>query len=228
MWVLMGSSPTFTSAGFLVPTAWGIRAGTGRCLRGRGYRPKNERAAASAHGGDRQHPLELLRQSLWGDLHSHSTLRCLRCAQILYQKGSVRMTSPSLQASVAERIKALYAISRELEQLFPGRHYTPDGHMVGSIGEALAASWYGLELFTAGAETHDAKAPDGRLVQIKATQIDRVALSSEPEWLLVMKIHHDGIFIEEYNGPGALAWEHCGKMQKNGQRPISLAALKQS
>ena len=121
------------------------------------------------------------------------------------------MTSPSLQASVAERIKALYAISRELEQLFPGRHYTPDGHMVGSIGEALAASWYGLELFTAGAETHDAKAPDGRLVQIKATQIDRVALSSEPEWLLVMKIHHDGIFIEEYNGPGALAWEHCGK-----------------
>lgn len=96
------------------------------------------------------------------------------------------------------------------------------------ISEALAASWYGLELFTAGAETHDAKAPDGRLVQIKATQIDRVALSSEPEWLLVMKIHHDGIFIEEYNGPGALAWEHCGKMQKNGQRPISLAALKQS
>ncbi len=60
---------------------------------------------------------------------------------------------------------------------FPGRHYTPDGGMVGSIGEALAASWYGLELFTAGAETHDAKAPDGRLVQIKATQIDRVALS---------------------------------------------------
>lgn len=121
------------------------------------------------------------------------------------------MTSPSLQASVAERIKALYAISRELEQLFPGRHYTPDGHMVGSIGEALAASWYGLELFTAGAETHDAKAPDGRLVQIKATKIDRVALSSEPEWLLVMKIHHDGIFIEEYNGSGALAWEQCGK-----------------
>lgn len=69
------------------------------------------------------------------------------------------MDPVSLQASVAEKIKALYAISRELEQLFPGRHYTPDGHMIGSIGEALAASWYGLELFTAGAETHDAKAP---------------------------------------------------------------------
>ena len=136
------------------------------------------------------------------------------------------MNSVSLRASVAEKIKALYAISREVEQLFPGRHYTPDGHMVGSIGEALAASWYGLELFEAGAETHDAKAPDGRLVQIKATQIDRVALSSEPEWLLVLKIHPDGTFTEEYNGPGALAWCHCGKMQKNGQRPITLVALR--
>ena len=63
-------------------------------------------------------------------------------------------------------------------------------------------------------------------MQIKATQIDRVALSSEPEWLLVLKIHPDGTFTEEYNGPGALAWDHCGKIQKNGQRPITLAALR--
>lgn len=98
--------------------------------------------------------------------------------------------------------------------------------MIGSIGEALAASCYGLTLFEASAETHDAKAPDGRLVQIKATQIDRVALSSEPDWLLVLRIHPDGTFSEVYNGPGKLAWEHCGKMQKNGQRPISLAKLR--
>ena len=80
----------------------------------------------------------------------------------------------------------------------------------------LAASYYGLELFTASAETHDAKAADGRLVQIKATQITRIALSSEPQWLLILRIHRDGTFSEEYNGPGKLAWEHCGKMQKTG------------
>lgn len=131
-----------------------------------------------------------------------------------------------LQTSVAEKIKALYAISRELEQLFPGRHYTPDGHMIGSIGEALAASCYGLNLFEASAKTHDGEAPDGRLVQIKATQIRRVALSSKPDWLLVLKIHPDGTFAEEYNGPGELVWNHCGKMQKNGQRPITLATLR--
>lgn len=137
------------------------------------------------------------------------------------------MSEATIQDSVAAKIKALYEISHDLEELFPGRHYTPDGHMIGSIGEALAASYYNLELFPASEETHDAKAPDGRLVQIKATQINRVALSSEPEWLLVLKIHKDGTFSEEYNGPGKLAWEHCGKLQKNGQRPISLAKLRE-
>ena len=136
------------------------------------------------------------------------------------------MSETTIQDSVAVKIKALYEISQELETLFPGRHYTPDGHMIGSIGEALAASYYNLELFTASEETHDAKAPDGRLVQIKATQINRVSLSSEPEWLLVLKIHKDGTFSEEYNGPGKLVWEHCGKLQKNGQRPISLVKLR--
>ena len=136
------------------------------------------------------------------------------------------MMELSLKDQAAEKIKELYEISAELEKLFPGRHYTPDGHMIGSIGEALAASYYGLELFPASVETHDAKAADGRLVQIKATQISRISLSSEPQWLLVLRIHRNGTFSEEYNGPGYLAWEHCGKMQKNGQRPISLAKLR--
>ena len=137
------------------------------------------------------------------------------------------MNTAMLQEQVAEKIQMLYQISRDLETLFPGRHYTPDGHIIGSIGEALAASFYGLDLFTASEETHDAKAPDGRLVQIKATQIQKVSLSSEPEWLLILKIHRDGTFSEEYNGPGALVWERCGKMQKNGQRSISLTMLHQ-
>lgn len=136
------------------------------------------------------------------------------------------MSAATIQEMVAEKIKTLYRVSHELEELFPGRHYTPDGHMIGSIGEALATCCYELTLFEASAETHDAKAPDGRLVQIKATQIDWVALSSEPEWLLVLQIHPDGTFSEVYNGPGKLAWTHCGKMQKNGQRPISLTKLR--
>lgn len=136
------------------------------------------------------------------------------------------MNEATIQDLATEKIQKLYRISHELEEMFPGRHYTPDGHMIGSIGEALAASCYGLTLFEASAQTHDAQAPDGRLVQIKATQIDRISISSEPEWLIVLEIHKDGTFSEVYNGPGKLAWEHCGKMQKNGQRPISLARLR--
>ena len=77
------------------------------------------------------------------------------------------MNTATLQKQVAEKVQLLYKISQDLETLFPGRHYTPDGHMIGSIGETLAASFYGLDLFTASEETHDAKAPDGRLVQPK-------------------------------------------------------------
>lgn len=54
------------------------------------------------------------------------------------------MSGSAIQDLVAEKIKILYSISQELESLFPGRHYTPDGHMIGSIGEALAACCYGL------------------------------------------------------------------------------------
>lgn len=119
------------------------------------------------------------------------------------------MMELSLKDQAAEKIKELYEISAELEKLFPGRHYTPDGHMIGSIGEALAASYYGLELFPASAETHDARAADGRLVQIKATQISRISLSSEPQWLLVLRIHRDGTFLRsttaQENSPGNTA-----------------------
>ncbi|MGQ0721719.1 MAG: DUF6998 domain-containing protein, partial [Candidatus Eiseniibacteriota bacterium] len=43
-------------------------------------------------------------------------------------------------------VRRLYGIVRDLEAAFPGRKFTLDGHLVGSIGEVLAAHRYGLEL----------------------------------------------------------------------------------
>jgi len=63
------------------------------------------------------------------------------------------------------------------------------------------------------------------MVQIKATQGKTVALRSEPQHLLVLKLLQSGEWEEVYNGPGALAWNRCGKMQKNGQRPIGTSKL---
>jgi hypothetical protein len=124
-------------------------------------------------------------------------------------------------------IKRLYELVNELEAAFPGRPFTPDGHLVGSLGEVLAAHYYDLHLLPCSTECHDAQTRDGKLVQVKATQGDRVALRAEPDHLLVIQLQRDGTIDEAYNGPGALAWAHCGKQQKNGQSPISVSKLRQ-
>ena len=124
-----------------------------------------------------------------------------------------------------EKIRELYRITAELEEKYPGRCFTPDGHLVGSIGEVYAAEKYGLSLLEASSEKHDARSGDGRLVQIKITQTDRVSIYSEPDYLIVMKMKHDGTIEEVYNGKGAVPWENVGKVQKNGQRSISIKKL---
>ena len=124
-----------------------------------------------------------------------------------------------------EKIRELYRITAELEEKYPGRRFTPDGHLVGSIGEVYAAEKYGLTLLEASSEKHDARSADGRLIQIKITQTDRVSIYSEPDYLIVMKMENDGTIEEVYNGKGSAPWENAGKVQKNGQRSINLKKL---
>lgn len=130
------------------------------------------------------------------------------------------------ESQVASLVRELYRITSSLERLFPGRHFTPDGHLVGSIGEALASERYDLKLFEASHPVHDGISPDGRLVQIKATQRSAVPLSECPDHLIVLELRPDGSCLEVYNGPGEPAWAAAGKMQKTGQRRVSLASLR--
>ncbi|MDF7824084.1 hypothetical protein P4B35_08675 [Pontiellaceae bacterium B12227] len=124
-------------------------------------------------------------------------------------------------------VQDIYASVHKLETMFPDRHFTPDGHMVGSIGECLVADAYGLELMSASNAGFDAKSPDGREVEIKATQRDSVAFRSRPEHTIIIKINPDGSFDEFYNGPGELIWEQFKdrKRPKNGQYQISLSRV---
>lgn len=133
---------------------------------------------------------------------------------------------PSPTEEIPRLVGQLYAIVRELESLFPGRRFTPDGHLVGSIGEVLAAHHYGLDLYRGSQPAHDARTKDGRRVQIKATQGRGIGLRSEPEMLIVIKLEPDGSFNEVFNGPGRLAWEATGRQQKNGQSPITVSRLR--
>ena len=127
---------------------------------------------------------------------------------------------------VPNLVQELYALTGKLHELFPGRLFTPDGHLVGSIGEVLAAHHYGLTLRPSSADGPDAVSRDGKDVEITTTQGDRIGLRRVPEHLLVLKLHRDGSIEEIYNGHGVWAWDHCGKMQRNGQRQIGLSKLK--
>lgn len=131
-------------------------------------------------------------------------------------KGEAEMRLPTMENNYSslgiERVPELVCrideVVRELEALFPGRKFTPDEDLVGSLGEVIAANHYGLELLPNSLEGHDAISSSGLMVQIKATQGQSVALRSEPEHLLVLKIHPDGSFSEIYNGLGNFPWKN--------------------
>jgi len=99
--------------------------------------------------------------------------------------------------------------------------------MVGSIGEALAAFYYGLTLTKPSTAGCDAILGDKR-IEIKATQGSRVAFRCKPEYLLVLKLEKDGSFQEIYNGLGERVWAQVSHkpLPSNGQHQVSLATLR--
>lgn len=128
---------------------------------------------------------------------------------------------------VAELLRQLYDIVRKLEHV-TGRKFTPDGHLVASVGEVWAREFFGLELYESHCNPeHDAKTLNGDLVQIKTTQGKSIAICSEPQKLLVLFLKPDGSCETALNGPGNVVWPHVGKRQKNGQCKISMTKLKQ-
>jgi hypothetical protein len=131
---------------------------------------------------------------------------------------------PERLTRVRDLIKQLFRVVADLTEEFSEhkRRFTLDGHLIGSIGEVVAAYAFNLELLPTGTGGHDAKTSDGRLVQIKITGGNEgVALSSSPDHLVVLQLLPMGISLI-YNGPGDVASEKCGKPQRNGEQWIGL------
>jgi hypothetical protein len=129
---------------------------------------------------------------------------------------------------LAELIQKLYGVTDILNAEFAsdGRRFTLDGHLLGSIGEVLAAFAFDLRLERPSKKGHDARTKGGKRVQIKLTAVDSgIALYSRPDFLIALHLTDGGIETI-YNGPGAIVWKSCGKRQKNGQRRISLGRLR--
>ena len=127
---------------------------------------------------------------------------------------------------IQKRVQELISIVRELEADFPGRHFTLDGHLVGSIGEVMAAYYYGIELYKASVIAHDGEI-NGRKVQVKITQQDNVVINHEPEYLIVLYLKKDGQVFEVYNGPGKPAWDIASKRDSHNNRHMMINKLMQ-
>jgi hypothetical protein len=121
-------------------------------------------------------------------------------------------------------VAQIYRAVKELERQYPGRKFTPDGHLVGSIGEVIAAQHFGLTLHPASHPAHDAFDLDGQ-VQIKMTAGNKVSMYGECERLIVLKVVSAEYAEVIYDGPGRPAWAAAGRQQKNGQRTIGLTKL---
>ena len=124
-------------------------------------------------------------------------------------------------------VQKLYEVTDALDSEFgsENRRFTPDGHLIGSLGEILAAYAFDLRLYRSSVECHDACTADGKKVQIKLTGGTRsVALRNEPDFLIVLQLT-DSRLVVIYNGPGAIAWKNCAKQGSNGQFSITLNKL---
>lgn len=120
-----------------------------------------------------------------------------------------RPVSPSRFEEVPALIGDLLKTTQRLNTLFEGRPFTPDGHLVGSIGEVVAEYIYDLKLTLVGTPQIDAHAKDGRSVQIKLTgakgrsfglRWSQQLKTNHADLLIGLRLTESG-FTEIYNGP---------------------------
>jgi hypothetical protein len=115
-----------------------------------------------------------------------------------------------MEQRFTDLLAQIYSAVAELETMFPGRHFTPDGHMVGSIGEAIAAYHYGIDLHRPGHKVFDGR-KNGKQIQ-----------------LLVLKLEQNGDFKEIYNGNADRVWKSLAHrpVTDAGEIHITLNKLK--
>ncbi len=137
-------------------------------------------------------------------------------------------THANRRVRLPEPVATIYRAVAELEEQYKAykRKFTPDGHLVGSIGEVIAAEALGLTLYPNSHAGHDAYNADGD-VQIKMTGGKSVAMYDASARLVVLRIVSPDEAEIVYDGPGEAAWNRAGNKAKNGQRVVRLATLKE-
>lgn len=111
-----------------------------------------------------------------------------------------------IQGQIELALKGLFEAVSMQQKAYPGKPFTPDGRLVGDIGEVVASLAYGLTLNEGLTKHHDAVTDDGRNVQIKTTFGTSLTFPVHhvPDYYLGIRMNRDGTFEEIYNGPGHL------------------------
>ena len=142
-------------------------------------------------------------------------------------------TYSSRLEEIPSLIGDLLKTTQRLNTMFAGRPFTPDGHLVGSIGEVVAEYIYDLVLQPAGVPQIDAHTRDGRSVQIKLTGAKGKSFgfrwstrlkTPHADLLIGLKLSEDG-FSEIYNGPFPKDLLENRPDTANGQLAISTSRL---
>jgi hypothetical protein len=126
-----------------------------------------------------------------------------------------------------ELISELFDTCRLLSER-SGRPVSPDGHLVGSLGEIFAAETLGLKLMPPSNRGFDATGPGGEKIEIKTTTRNSISLSNEPslaQRLVVVVLSSDGEGRIAYDGLMAPVIAVAGSPQKNGQRRVALSRI---
>lgn len=118
-----------------------------------------------------------------------------------------------------QKIAEIYRIADELGDAFGIDSCTPDGHLLGAIGQIAAKIGFGLE-FGSEEEEHNCTWSEGDRkinVQVRCTGRGNIALRRMPEHLIALEITPKGRIRVLFNGPGELIWnriEHQRAAQK--------------
>ena len=131
--------------------------------------------------------------------------------------------------TITQAVARLLEVVKELHAAYPNKQFTLDGRLVGDLGEILVAEAYEVDLLEGLAKYHDARCPDGRNVQIKATMKDALTFPADhvPDFYLGIQINPDGTFSEVFNGPGSVISQSIEKRKapKTNLHSIGVPAL---
>jgi hypothetical protein len=135
------------------------------------------------------------------------------------------------RVELPKSVAKIYEAVAELSAEYPGRPFTPDGHLIGSIGEVVASvkslqeKHSASSFMTPSNKHHDARCTLRGDVEVKITAGKNISMRGPCNHLIVLKVVSPQYAEIVFDGSGIGLWEDAGKTASNGQRRVSLVSL---